>query len=339
MTVPVSGGGDGGRTVGWGILATGGMAEAFAADLRQVPGARAVAVGSRTRESAERFAGRLGIPRAHGSWLDLARDPEVDVVYVATPHAAHRAAALLCLEQGRAVLCEKPLTLNLPQARDLVAAARERRVFLMEAMWTLVHPVIRRVRELVDQGAIGEVRSVQAEFGFAAEEDPGHRLFDPAAGGGALLDVGTYPVWFAHHLLGAPDEITAWSHPAKTGVDATTGMLLGYRGGAMAVLSCSVAAHHGQRAAVHGTAGWIEIRSDFYRPPGFVLHRPGREPEEVPGPPAQGNGYGHQAREVMRCLRQGRTESELVPLDGTLAVMGTLDEVRRQIGLRYPGEA
>nr|WP_313896138.1 Gfo/Idh/MocA family oxidoreductase [Streptomyces sp. YIM 98790] len=324
--------------MGWGILATGGMAAAFTEDLLRVEGARVAAVGSRTRESARRFAGRFGIGRAYGSWQELARDPGVDVVYVATPHAAHRAAALACMAEGKAVLCEKPLALNLAQARELVTAARERRVFLMEAMWTLVHPVIRRLKELVDAGAIGEVRSVQAEFGFAVPEDAGHRLFDPAAGGGALLDVGTYPVWFAHLLLGAPDEITAWSDPAKTGVDRTTGMLLGYRGGAMAVLSCSLAAQQGQRAAVHGTEGWIEIGADFYRPAGLVLHRTGREPEAVTGPPPEGHGYGHQAREVMRCLRQGRTESELVPLDGTLAVMGTLDEVRRRIGLRYPGE-
>ncbi|MFI8191574.1 Gfo/Idh/MocA family protein [Streptomyces sp. NPDC085946] len=326
------------QPVRWGVLATGGMAAAFTEDLLRIPDARVTAVGSRSVGAAQRFAARFGVPRAHGSWQELAADPEVDVVYVATPHAHHVAAATACLEAGKPVLCEKPFALSGRQARTLTELAGKRGLFVMEAMWTCVNPTVLRIAELVADGAIGEVRALHASFGLRVTAPAEHRLWDPAAGGGALLDLGTYPVSFAHLLLGAPDTVTAHARLSPQGVDEQTGMVLGYADGAMAVLSCSLLAQDEHRAAVYGTAGRIEIPAAFFNPRSFVLHRDGHEPRTVTAPPQEGNGYGHQAREVMRCLRAGLTESPLMPPARTLAVMDTLDAVRERIGVRYPGE-
>ncbi|MFF7213672.1 Gfo/Idh/MocA family protein [Streptomyces sp. NPDC008238] len=328
-----------GRKVRWGILATGGIAASFAEDLRELKDdAEIVAVGSRRIESARAFADRFGIPRAYGSWTELADDDGVDVVYVATPHSAHRVAAGLCLRAGRSVLCEKPFTVNAVEARELADLARAHGRFLMEAMWTYCNPVVRRLTELVADGAVGEVRSVHADFGLGGPFEPGHRLLDPALGGGALLDLGVYPVSFAHLLLGEPDEVQAWAHLTEQGVDDNTGMLLGYDSGAMAVLSCSLTADTAQTAVVTGSKGRIEVPASFFHPDRFVLHREGREPEEFGAPDDGLRGLQHEAAEVMRCLRAGERESPLVPLEGSLAVMRTLDTVRDRIGVRYPGE-
>ncbi|MDT0345609.1 Gfo/Idh/MocA family protein [Streptomyces litchfieldiae] len=324
------------RPVRWGILATGGIAGKLAADLADVPDAEVVAVGSRAPGPAEGFAKRFGIARAHGSWAELAADPDVDVIYVATPHNAHYAAVRLCLETGKPVLCEKPFTLSEAEAKSLVDLARERGLFLMEAMWMYCNPVIRRMAELVRDGAIGEVLAVHADFGINGPLDPGHRLLDPELGGGALLDLGVYPVSFAHLLLGEPEAVAAWAR-LRGGVDDNTGMLLGYASGAVAALTCSLVADTAQTAAVTGATGRIEFPRGFFYPERFVLHREGRAPEEFAGPGPAGS-FVHQAAEVMRCLRAGETESPLVPLDGSLAVMRTLDTVRDRIGLRYPGE-
>lgn len=328
------------RPVRWGVLATGGIAAAFTADLQGLPDAEVVAVASRTLASAKGFAGRFGIPRAYGSWAELAADPDVDVVYVATPHAAHRAAAGLCLEAGRAVLCEKAFTLNAREAAELAGLARSRGSFLMEAMWMYCDPLVRRLTELVRDGALGEIRTVQADFGLAGPFAAGHRLLDPAQGGGALLDLGVYPVSFAQLLLGEPDRVRAEARLSPEGVDLDTSMLLGWESGATALLSCSVTADTPRTAAVTGTAGRIEIPRGFFQPERFVLHRDGREPEEfTAGQYGSGlRGMQYEAAEVMRAVRAGETESPLVPLEGTLAVMRTLDAVRERTGVRYPAD-
>ncbi|XUM00465.1 Gfo/Idh/MocA family protein [Streptomyces venezuelae ATCC 10712] len=328
---------DANGTVRWGILATGGTAERFAADLRTLDGAEVVAVASRAEASAKAFADRCGIPRAYGDWAGLLADGDVDVVYVATPHHAHRAAAGLALEAGKAVLCEKALTLNAAEAAELVALARGRGLFLMEAMWMYCNPLIRRIAELVRDGAVGEVRTVQADFGLAGPFDPGHRLRDPALGGGALLDLGVYPVSFAHLLLGEPSAVHAHAQLSPEGVDLNTGMLLGWDSGASALLSCSLEADTPLTASVTGTAGRIDLPRGFFFPERFTLHRPGREPEEFTSADDP-HSLRHEAAEVARCLRAGATESPLVPLDGSLAVMRTLDAVRDRVGVRYPQE-
>ncbi|GGZ70699.1 Gfo/Idh/MocA family protein [Streptomyces echinoruber] len=326
--------------VRWGVLATGGIAAAFAADLVDLPDAELVAVASRTREAARAFAERFGVPRAYGDWEALARDEDIDVVYVATPHAAHRAAAGLCLEAGRNVLCEKPFTLNVRQAEELVALAREHGRFLMEAMWMYCNPLVRRLKALVDDGAIGEVRTVHADFGLSGPFPPAHRLRDPALGGGALLDLGVYPVAFAQLLLGEPTDVTARAVLSPEGVDVQTGALLSWESGALASVHCSIVGGTATTASVTGSEGRIDVPSGFFHPDRFVLHRDGREPQEFAADPADGprTSLRHEAREVMRALRAGETESPLVPLEGTLAVMRTLDAIRDRVGVRYPGE-
>ncbi|MEU6947539.1 Gfo/Idh/MocA family oxidoreductase [Streptomyces sp. NPDC046316] len=326
-----------GKTVRWGVLATGGIAAKFAGDLLAADDAEVVAVASRTEASARAFADRLGIPKAYGSWAALVADPDVDVVYVATPHHAHREAAGLALEAGKAVLCEKALTLNAREAEELAALARDRGLFLMEAMWMYCNPLVRQLAELVRDGAIGEVRTVQADFGLAGPFAAGHRLRDPAVGGGALLDLGVYPVSFAHLLLGEPDSVQAHALLSPEGVDLNTGMLLGWSSGASALLSCSLVAETPLTASVTGSAGRIDVPAGFFFPDRFTLRRPGREPEEFV---LDGDRQSllPEAAEVARCLRAGLTESPLVPLEGSLAVMRTLDAVRDRIGVRYPQE-
>ncbi|GGX66805.1 Gfo/Idh/MocA family protein [Streptomyces fructofermentans] len=326
--------------VRWGVLATGGIAAAFTADLVDLPDAEVVAVASRTEASAGAFAERFGIPRAYGDWETLAADEDVDVVYVATPHAAHRAAAGLCLEAGRNVLCEKAFTLNTREARELVDLAARHGSFLMEAMWMYCNPLVRRLKGLVDDGAIGEVRTVQADFGLAGPFPPTHRLRDPAQGGGALLDLGVYPVSFAHLLLGEPSDVMARAVLSEESVDLQTGMLLSWESGALASLHCSLVGGTSVSASVTGSLGRIDIPGGFFHPDRFVLHRDGRDPEEFTADPADGprTSLKHEALEVMRCLRAGERESPLVPLDGTLAVMRTLDTVRDRIGVHYPNE-
>ncbi|KMS71126.1 oxidoreductase [Streptomyces viridochromogenes] len=329
------------RNVRWGILATGGIAAAFTADLVDLPDADVVAVASRSQASADAFAERFGIPRAYGDWDALAQDGDIDVVYVATPHSAHRAAAGLCLEAGRNVLCEKAFTLNAREAEELVALAKARGSFLMEAMWMYCNPLVRRLKALVDGGAIGEVRHVQADFGLAGPFPPSHRLRDPAQGGGALLDLGVYPVSFAQLLLGEPSDVAARAMLSPEGVDLQTGALLSWDSGALASLHCSVVGGTATSASVTGSGGRIDVPNGFFFPDRFVLHRDGRDPEEFTADPSDGprNSLRHEAAEVTRALRAGETESPLVPLDGTLAVMRTLDAIRDRVGVRYPGEA
>ncbi|MGH8794169.1 MAG: Gfo/Idh/MocA family protein [Stackebrandtia sp.] len=325
----------------WGILATGGIAAAFTEDLKTLPDAEVAAVCSRTPESARRFAERFDIPRAHGSWKELADDDAVDVVYVANTQNAHHEAAALMLESGKAVLCEKPFTLNLSQSESLVELARERDLFLMEAMWMRCNPAVLRMVDLVDSGAIGPVTNVSADFSLAEPVDVDNRLRDPRRGGGGLLDLGVYPVTLAHLFLGPPSTIAATGRLTPVGVDEVAGMVFGYESGAAAVLSCGIAADGPIVAAISGPGGRIELDAPFYAPSGFRLCRGARGKVDVQtfAHPYTGRGMVHEAVEVMRCMREGLLESPLVPWQSTLDVMTTLDEVRRQLGVRYPGES
>jgi predicted dehydrogenase len=325
----------------WGILGPGAIAEKFATGLGVLADAELAAVGSRTAAGAAAFADRFGATRRHASYAALAADPDVDIVYVATPHPMHHAAARRCLEAGKAVLCEKPFALNAAEARDLVALARDRNLFLMEAMWTRFLPAVVRLRELVAAGAIGEVRLLTADFGFRKEFDPAHRLFDPGLGGGALLDIGVYMVSLASMLFGPPTEVRTLAALAPTGVDDTAALLLGYGNGngnrRVAQLSATIAAATPQEATVVGEAGWIRLHPLWWRAEALTLAVAGREPEVITAP-FLGNGYAHEAMEAMRCLRAGLTESSGMPLAETVSVMETLDRVRAEWGLRYPGE-
>ncbi|WP_199510328.1 Gfo/Idh/MocA family protein [Nucisporomicrobium flavum] len=320
-------------TTRWGILGTGGIAATFASDLPLVPGAELAAVGSRTPETAAAFAERHGFARAHGSWAELAADPDVDVVYVATPHAYHHAGVMACLEGGKAVLCEKPMTLELATSAQLIQEARTRGLFLMEAMWMRCNPAVRRVQELVRDGAIGDVVTVHADFGLQGPFEATHRLRDPALGGGALLDLGVYPIHLAHLLLGTPATVQSWARLTPEGVDETTGMLLGYESGAVAALTCSISGASRNAASITGTLGRIDLPEGFFMPQSFVLHRDGKaETVEVP---FEGRGYQFEAIEVQRCLAEGLPESPLVPHMATLDVMTMMDTIRAEVGVDY----
>jgi predicted dehydrogenase len=325
-------------TIRWGIIGTGKIASNFTGDLALLDDTAVVAVGSRQQQTADEFADRFDIPHRHASYDALVADPDVDAVYVSTPHPGHHAAARLAIEAGKAVLVEKPFTLNASQAEDLVAAARAKRTFLMEAMWTRFLPHMRRIRELLSSGVLGEIRTVTADHGQRfLPPDPTSRLYDPALGGGALLDLGIYPVSFASYVLGTPERVTAVSDPTETGVDAQTSIVLQYAGGEHAVLTTTLGASTANVATIVGTEGRIEIDRIWYQPTSFTLTLSSGETERFEEPRV-GHGLRFEAAEVGRCLRSGQLESDVMSLEETLKVMATLDEVRRQIGLGYPGE-
>ena len=312
--------------LGWGLIGTGGIAQSFAADLMYTESGRAAAVGSRHMDSANRFADRLNIPNRHASYEALVADPDVDVVYVATPHPMHHANALLALRAGKPVLVEKAFTMNAAEAEELVATARAEGLFLMEAMWTRFLPHVAEIRRLLAEGALGEVVTVTADHGQWFAQDRDFRLFAPELGGGALLDLGVYPVSFASMVLGKPDRIVTLVDPAFTGVDGQTSMLFVYASGAQAVLTCTLFARSPTRGAIVGTDAWIEIDGDFYAPTSFdVISRTGERTRFEA--PHEGRGLWHEAEEVARCLREGLLESPFMPLDESVEIMQTMDAV------------
>lgn len=326
----------------WGILGTGNIATKFADDLTRSATGRVVAVGSRTGTAAQAFCERFVVPRGYGNYEQLVADDEVEAVYVALPNPLHHVAARAALEAGKAVLVEKPFTVNLGEALDLVQLARERHLFVMEGMWTRCLPHFAALRGVLDSGRIGDVRLVIAEHGIGFPLERTHRIYDPELAGGALLDLGVYVLWLASFVFGHPEDIVVDSAPAMTGVDAQTAMILSYSGGRQAVLTTSTEALLSNRAVIAGRDGRIEIEGTWYRPTRFsVIPRlaiaTDGEPEVHNGL-VEGNGLRFEAEEVARCLRAGLTESPLVPLDETLAVTAAMDEVRRSIALRYPFE-
>lgn len=323
-------------TLRWGILGTGAIAHKFATGLTAAPGAQLVAVGSRAQESADTFANTFNIPRRHASYQALAADPQVEAIYIATPHSFHAANSMLCLEAGKAVLCEKPFTINAQQADAVIALARQKRVFLMEAMWTRYLPAIVRLREVVASGVIGEVRMLAADFGFRTDYSEESRLFDPASGGGGLLDVGVYPISLAYMLLGAPAHITSTAHLGATGVDEQAAWLFRYAGGQIAMLSSAIRTNTPYEAVIMGTEGMIRV-PDWWHADTLIV-QPAGKPAETLAAPMAGNGYNYEALEVARCLHAGLLESPIMPLDETRAIMATMDTLRAQWGLKYPME-
>jgi predicted dehydrogenase len=351
----------------WGILGTGKVAQDFVPGLRAVPNVSLAAVASRTARNAEAFAQKFVIPRAYASYEALVSDPDVDVVYIATPASAHRDHCLLALSAGKAVLCEKPFTTTAAAAREVVAKARSTGLFCMEAMWMRFLPAIARLRELLEQKVIGEVRVLCADLGFPARYDPASRLFDPKRGGGALLDLGVYPLSLASLVLGRPDHIVAQATVGPTGVDEEAAAILHYPSGKLAVLTASLRGELPGEGLIVGTRGQIRIHSPLYRPHRLSV-RTHPEPTGVTAsssgggwrarlksssllrsvyfrfegllrpllqgrPAAQvapftGNGYNYEAAEVVRCLRAGEGESAVMPLDETVAIMEMLDEIQ-----------
>lgn len=325
------------KQLGWGILGSGGIARLFAGDL-VTSGLTIAAVGSRSQATADSFAGEFGIHRSHASYEALVEDPSVDVVYVSTPHTFHAQNAKLALQAGKHVLVEKPFALNAVEAREVVELAEQRGLVVLEAMWTRWLPHMLRIRELIAAGALGEVRTVIADHGQKLSDDPTHRLNAPELGGGALLDLGIYPISFAWDVLRAPSTVSAISTPTATGVDRQTAIVLGYAGGQQALLHTALDARGQNEAAIIGTRGRIAIDSTWYVPTGFTLFdehdvQVERFEQSVPG-----RGMQFQAMELERLVAAGETVGTILPPRETVAIMETMDEVRRQIGLRYPGE-
>ncbi|MCU0475429.1 MAG: Gfo/Idh/MocA family oxidoreductase [Anaerolineae bacterium] len=325
------------RTFRWGIMATGRISRKFAADLKKhVPNAKLAAVGSRTHEAAGTFALEFGIPAHYGSYEEVAHDPNVDIVYIGTPNNLHYQNIKTCIDAGKAVLCEKPFTLNADQAQDLIDLAQRKNVFLMEAMWSRFLPAHQALAQLVKRGEIGEVRMIQASFGFRAQYDPTSRLFDPVLGGGGLLDVGVYTLAFATRYLGMPTHISGFADVGATGVDEQAGYILGYPSGAMAVLTCGVRTNMINEARIFGSKGRVRVHERFHDATQFTIEIDGDTQTHQYDTSAI--GLHHQAIEVQRCLSEGLVQSPTMSHDDTLAIMRIMDSLRKQWKIRYPGE-
>jgi predicted dehydrogenase len=320
----------------WGILATGRIARDFATDLREVPGARLAAVGSRSLEPAEAFAREYGDDdtRAHASYDALVADPSVDVVYVASPHALHLAHARLAFGAGRPVLCEKPLALNRAEGEALLAAAGD--LFCMEAMWMACNPLVREVQQRLAAGGFGTPRQVHADLGFVVPETATARMVDPALGAGALLDMGIYPLTFARMMLGPFTTVAATADLAASGIDLDVAIAARHEGGAVSALTASMTAQTPRTASVATDEGRLDFPSGFHHPSYVVWTPTDGEPERLrSSEPVLGSGLGNEAAHVQDCLRDGLAESPLVPRAQTLELLGVMDDVRRQIGVRY----
>ncbi|THF73469.1 Gfo/Idh/MocA family protein [Cohnella fermenti] len=322
------------RNVKWGIMGPGGISGNFASELKHAPGAELVAVAGRSKEKAEAFAEKYGVPRAYGSCAELAADPDVEIVYIGTLHPVHKENAIELLRGGKSLLVEKPFTMDKEEADEIVNEAKERGLFVMEAMWTRYLPVIRQVRQWLAEDAIGEVQLLKAEFGFDVGWDPDGRLLNKAKGGGTLLDAGIYPISFASMVYGArPQRIQSTAYIGETGVDERFSLLFEYDRGRVASLHGAVRLGMNNDAWIYGTKGKIYVEGFLFSKKA-TLYANGEEPVTVTDD-REFNGHAFEAIEAMDCLREGRTESADMPLAETLAIMGTLDEIRGQWGLSY----
>jgi predicted dehydrogenase len=320
----------------WGILGTGNIAQQFARGLRDAANAELGAVGSRSLEKSQAFGREFSVTRCHGSYAQLADDPQIDVIYISTPHALHRDNAILCLERGKPVLCEKPLAINRSQAAEMIELARRKNLFLMEAMWTRFLPPIVRLRKLLAEGVIGDVRLVSADFGIHVHRNPQHRLFDPCLGGGCLLDVGIYPINLANMILGNPSKMAGEATLGPTNVDEQAAITLVYPGGQIATLLAAIQTQTAHHAGVFGTKGFIHIGTHWWKGAPMLITT-GDKTWRV-DEPILGEGYQYEADEVARCLAAGEIQSDIMPWDQTLSVLSTMDQLRAMWGVKYPME-
>ena len=321
----------------WGILGTGGIARAFARDLGFLNNHIVAAVGSRTKKSAEEFSLEFPGCTAYASYEELVADSNIDAIYVATPHPAHVANTILALNAGKPVLCEKPFAVNASEARQMVEASINNNVALLEAMWMRFLPHIFEVRKILASGVLGEIISLTADHGQRLADQGIPRLIEPSLAGGALLDLGIYPVSFAHMVLGVPENIQAAAVMTDKGVDASTSMLFTYASGAQAILTTTMIAQTPCRAVIAGLNGWLEIDRTFYNPAGMRVHLYDGTTTEYPSK-YQGHGLREQAIEFEKIVRSGRYESEHLTHKHTLEIMELMDQIRNKIGLKYPGE-
>jgi predicted dehydrogenase len=328
------------ETIRWGILGCGRIARKFASDLTLVDGAELSAVAARRIEDAQVFAKEFPARHVHGSYKDLVTNPEVDVIYVASPHALHHEHTLLCLNHQKAVLCEKAFALNLRQAKEMVEVSRNRKVFLMEALWSKFLPQYNKLQELIAAGELGEIKSILVNFGFIPQPPVPARLFDPALGGGSLLDIGIYNVFLVLSILGRPDTIEASMTPGPDGVDEQCASLFKYKNGAMAQLFSSLSSNLGTDADISGTKSRLRLTARFYAPSATIELYSGREDsrEIIPVHKEGGSGYQYEARHVGECLRKGLTESPVMSHNDSLLIMETMDRIRSAAGIHYPAD-
>lgn len=322
------------RPITWGIIGPGKIANKFASALGMVEGARLGAIASRDTARGREFALCHGVATVYDDYAALAADPAIDAIYVATPHGFHAEHSILCLRHGKAVLCEKPLALNAREANEMIAAARKHGVFLMEAMWTRFVPLMGSIMELIASGRIGTVKYIRADFGFFAVFDANGRLFNIRLGGGSLLDIGIYPLFLCVQLLGEPDAITAFGRLSPTGSDETCHAILGFAGGATAVVSSTLACQTSLSAEIAGTEGMIRIGTSWYKNSRYEWNRTGEAVSIVELEPLV-NGFEYQIREVMECLDKGLIESPSLPHSFSLLMARTMDAIRAQIGVHY----
>ena len=324
------------KKINWGIIGLGKIAHKFAQDIPKGKNMRLHAVASRSMEKAQDFANQYGASHYFDSYEALISCPDLDVVYIATPHVLHRDNSLLCLEAGIPVLCEKPFAMNRLEVLDMVTKAREKKTFLMEALWTRFMPTTRKILELIEQGEIGNILSVKADFGFKPSFDPEGRLFNRDLGGGSLLDIGIYPVFLALLIMGRPKDILAMANMGETEIDVDCGMLFQYADGRMAHLHSTILAETKTEAFIYGDKGTIHIHSRWHEPSWFSLIKNGGRPQNFHFDYIS-NGYHYEAEEVVKCLAEGKTESDLLPLSFSIDLIEVLDEIREKAGIRYPG--
>lgn len=323
----------------WAILGTGKIARRFGTALNNLPEANFLAIGSRSQETCDAYAHEYGVERRIVGYENVVADPDIDIVYVGTPGVFHYRDVTMCLEGGKHVLCEKAMTINAVETADLIRLAREKNLFLMEAMWTRFTPVHTKIRELLPQGAIGRPLGMLVNSLAAPPFDPANRFFDLNLGGGILLDMNSYGISWAHSLWGQPESIVGLPHMGETGTDDTSAVILRFDGGQLASIVASQESYDVKDAVIYGTTGRIDVHPPWYKGSGMTIHRQGREPETIMMPFEAGfNGYEYEAREVMNFIRAGKIDSEIMPLAETLSIMQTMDALREQWGLRYPTE-
>ena len=325
------------REFRWGILASGGIAQAFARDLSYFNNHIVAAVGSRSQESADAFAAEFPGCAAYSSYEALVADPSLDAIYVASPHPYHVSNTVLALNAGKPVLCEKPFTINAAEAREMKAAADANGVALMEAMWARFLPHMHKVREILASGILGQIWAVEADHGQRLSDYANPRHWEPSLGGGALLDLGIYPISFAHMVLGVPNKISASATFTDKGVDASSSVIFDYKDGAQAILTSNMMVSTPCRATICGTLGKIEIDRTFYNPASMRVIMHDGTTTEYPSD-YKGHGLREQAAEFERVVRNGDKSSSILTPDESILIMESLDEVRRQIGLIYPSE-
>lgn len=324
------------NTIRWGILGTGNIARQFMRGLKDAQNARALAVGSRSMERAAAFAQEFTIPQAYGSYAELVHDPNVNVIYVATPNTSHHENTLMCLQAGKAVLCEKPLAIDESQAREMIDMAKRHNLFLMEATWTWFLPPFVKLRQMLADGILGRIRFVSADFGFKMQRDPSGRLFDPNLGGGSLLDVGIYPISLATMILGKPAKVSGEAVIGPTGVDEQAALILRYPNGALASLFSAIQTRTYQHAGVFGSEGYVHFGTHWWKG-GPMLVTVAEKTWRI-DEPIVGSGYQYEADEVAHCLQAGKIQSDVVTWEHSLTVVNTMDRLRDLWGLKYPME-